>query len=107
MVVSKKTEPTVNDCLLGIVFRLFLQEATKMFIGSHNFASFRSAKCQVGIYVLWLTQKAVSPVRDINEFQIVQPDLPFELTSMPNLKLIHFVIKARAFLHSQVKKLPL
>ena len=68
-----------------------MNDAIKFFIGTHDFTSFRSAKCQ-----------ANSPIKTIQEMKIyqVEDDLFFSQNSM---KEIRIYIRAPSFLHNQVR----
>ncbi|EFA76936.1 hypothetical protein PPL_09688 [Heterostelium album PN500] len=74
-----------------------MQEAATLLCGRHNFNSFRSSKCQ-----------ADNPVRTISSFQVFDlpnPDI-WQYNSAPlgvNPQLIGIEVKARAFLHNQVR----
>ncbi|MBL0690167.1 MAG: tRNA pseudouridine(38-40) synthase TruA [Alphaproteobacteria bacterium] len=59
-----------------------IQSSSKMFVGEHNFNSFRSSQCQ-----------AKSPVRTIDNIIVFQP----------NSDLIYINIIASSFLHNQIR----
>ena len=58
-----------------------MKKAAKLLIGKHDFTSFRSTECQ-----------AKSPVKTINSIKIIRKSSQIELW-----------IKARSFLHNQVR----
>ena len=60
-----------------------MREAAKVFLGSHDFTSYRAIRCQ-----------AKSPIREVRRFEIVQQD-----------EFIVIEIEANAFLHHMVRNI--
>ena len=62
-----------------------MQAAADMLIGNHDFTTFRSTMCQ-----------AKSPIKTLDELRI-------ETIARPNGMEFHFHVRARSFLHNQVR----
>ena len=62
-----------------------MQEAANHLIGNHDFTTFRSTICQ-----------AASPVKTLDELRIEEVAMPWGLEA-------HFHVRARSFLHNQVR----
>jgi tRNA pseudouridine38-40 synthase len=60
-----------------------MREAAALLVGEHDFSAFRSSECQ-----------AKTPVRTVHALQIEKRD-----------EVVHFVIRANAFLHHMVRNL--
>lgn len=64
-----------------------MQQAADIFLGEHDFTTFRSTKCQ-----------AASPIKSIEELRITSFDIPYG-------REIQFHLRARSFLHNQVRSI--
>lgn len=64
-----------------------MQQAADMLIGAHDFTTFRSTNCQ-----------AQSPVKALDELRITATDIPYG-------REIQFHLRARSFLHNQVRSI--
>lgn len=64
-----------------------MRECAEMFIGTHDFTTFRDTQCQ-----------AKSPIKSLEKFEIFEVDTPFGTQ-------IHFKIGAMSFLHRQVRSM--
>ena len=64
-----------------------MQEAARPLLGQHDFTTFRASQCQ-----------APSPVKTLEALEISAQDTPYG-------QEFHFVLRARSFLHNQVRSL--
>jgi tRNA pseudouridine38-40 synthase len=64
-----------------------MQAAAAQFIGTHDFTTYRHARCQ-----------AKSPIRTLDEFALAE-------VATPTGREIHATVKARSFLHNQVRSM--
>ena len=88
--VTNRRAPLVHDA--GNVWHVrppldiaAMQEAADILLGEHDFTTFRSTSCQ-----------AHSPVKTLDELRIEAFEIPYG-------QEIHFHIRARSFLHNQVR----
>eukprot|EP01117_Protostelium_nocturnum_P010198 TRINITY_DN3648_c0_g1_i7.p2 TRINITY_DN3648_c0_g1~~TRINITY_DN3648_c0_g1_i7.p2 ORF type:complete len:299 (+),score=110.38 TRINITY_DN3648_c0_g1_i7:73-969(+) len=71
-----------------------MQEATKLFVGKKDFSNFRGP----------LEEKEVDPFKNIQQFDLIETELPFELANRPqDFRSFEFITKGEGFLKHQVR----
>ena len=84
-ILDRRSPPTLQNKMVWHIKKKIdeksMKKAAKLLIGKHDFTSFRSTECQ-----------AKSPVKTINSIKIIRKSSQIELW-----------IKARSFLHNQVR----
>ncbi|MFV2051663.1 tRNA pseudouridine(38-40) synthase TruA [Aliiroseovarius sp. YM-037] len=88
-IVCRRAPLTVERGLMWRVNQMLdvdaMQEAADHLIGKHDFTTFRSVMCQ-----------AKSPVKTLDELRVETLDIPYG-------KEVHLHVRARSFLHNQVR----
>ena len=69
-----------------------MNDAAKLFLGKHDFTTFRSTDCQ-----------AKSPVRTVDRFSVTEK--PLSEIAGAHGRLIEFDVDSKSFLHSQVRSM--